>query len=56
MAKKNENREFINIRCSECKNMPRKTQKNKKNTPDKLEINKFCPVCRKVTLHKEHRS
>jgi large subunit ribosomal protein L33 len=27
--------------------------KNKKNTPDKLELNKYCPFCRKHTLHSE---
>ena len=55
MAKKNENREYIDLKCSVCSYMPRKTQKNKRNTPDKLEINKYCKVCRKVTLHKESK-
>ena len=26
---------------------------NKKNTPDKLELNKYCPFCRKHTVHTE---
>ena len=29
------------------------TTKNKKNTPDRLEMNKYCRHCRKHTLHKE---
>ena len=29
------------------------TMKNKRNTPDKLEVNKFCKQCRTKTLHKE---
>ena len=29
------------------------TTKNKKNTPDRLELNKYCPFCRKHTLHRE---
>jgi large subunit ribosomal protein L33 len=29
------------------------TTKNKKNTPDRLEIKKFNPVLKRVTLHKE---
>ena len=29
------------------------TTKNKKNTPDRLEIKKFNRILRKVTLHKE---
>ena len=28
-------------------------EKNKKNTPDKLELNKYCPFCKKHTLHTE---
>jgi large subunit ribosomal protein L33 len=27
--------------------------KNKKNTPDKLELNKYCPFCKKHTPHTE---
>jgi len=30
-------------------------QKNKKNTPDRLELKKFCPKCRKSTTHKEKK-
>ena len=29
------------------------TMKNKKNTPDRLELNKYCPFCRKHTVHNE---
>jgi large subunit ribosomal protein L33 len=29
------------------------TTKNKKNTPDRLEIKKFNPVLKRVTVHKE---
>ena len=29
------------------------TTKNKKNTPDRVEMKKYCPFCRKHTLHKE---
>lgn len=55
MAKKNENRQYVTLACTECKNEIRKTSKNKKNTPDKLELNKFCNVCRKHTVHKEKK-
>jgi large subunit ribosomal protein L33 len=27
--------------------------KNKKKNPDKLERKKFCPACKKHTMHKE---
>ena len=29
------------------------TQKNRKNTPDRLELKKFNPILKKVTVHKE---
>ena len=29
------------------------TTKNKKNTPDRLEMKKYCPRCRKYTVHNE---
>jgi len=29
------------------------TYKNKQNTADKMNFNKYCPRCRKHTLHKE---
>ena len=33
----------ITLRCNECKQRNYNTMKNKKNTPDKLELNKYCP-------------
>ena len=38
---------------NECKQRNYNTMKNKKNTPDKLELNKYCPFCKKHTLHSE---
>jgi large subunit ribosomal protein L33 len=29
------------------------TQKNKKNSPDRLEIKKYNPILKKMTVHKE---
>ena len=43
----------ITLRCSECKQRNYNTMKNKKNTPDRLELNKYCPFCRKHTVHNE---
>lgn len=40
----------ITLRCNECKQRNYNTMKNKKNTPDKLELNKYCPFCKKHTL------
>ncbi len=43
----------ITLVCQECKQRNYDTVKNKKNDPDRLEMNKYCRFCRKHTLHKE---
>ena len=53
MAKKGEARERITLQCTVCKNQSYRTEKNKKNTTERLEIKKFCPKCGQTTLHKE---
>ena len=49
------NRERITLQCTVCKNQSYRTQKNKKNTTERLELNKYCPKCRKTTKHKEKK-
>ena len=41
------------MKCSECGEENYLTEKNKKNTTERIEIMKFCPKCGKQTLHKE---
>ncbi len=55
MAKKNENREYIDLECTECKSFVIRSQKNKKNNPDRLEIKKYCTKCKKSTVFKEKK-
>lgn len=43
----------ITMACTECKQRNYDTIKNKKNNPDRLEMNKYCRFCRKHTLHRE---
>ena len=43
----------ITLACSECKQRNYNTMKNKKNDPDRIEMNKYCRFCKKHTLHKE---
>ena len=43
----------ITLACTECKQRNYCTKKNKKNDPDRLEMNKFCKFCKKHTLHRE---
>ncbi len=47
------------MECTEHKNSAQPgtsryiTTKNKKNTPERLELKKFNPILKKVTVHKE---
>lgn len=56
MAKKTENRVLVTLSCSECKTPNYRVSKNTKNTTDKLNLNKYCPKCRKTTEHKETKT
>lgn len=60
MAKKSKgNRQQIILECTEHKasGLPGTSryisQKNKKNTPDRLELKKYNPIMRKMTIHRE---
>ena len=48
-------RSNIVLACTECKQRNYTTMKNKKNTPDRIEFNKFCRFCKKHTAHRETR-
>lgn len=56
MAKKGA-RELVALICTVCKSQNYITERNKVNMDTKgkgkLEVKKFCNVCRKVTPHKE---
>ncbi|WP_430884805.1 50S ribosomal protein L33 [Fusibacter sp. JL216-2] len=43
----------ITMACTECKNRNYNTTKNKKTTPDRVEMKKYCKFCKKHTDHKE---
>ena len=49
------NRVIITLECRQCRNRNYTTTKNKRRTPDRLELSKYCPFCRKHTPHKETR-
>lgn len=60
MAKKSKgNRMQIILECTEHKASGQPgtsryvTQKNRKNTPDRMEMKKYNPILRKHTVHKE---
>jgi len=58
LAKKG-NRVQVILECTEHKNSGKPgtsryiTKKNKKNNPERLELKKFNPILKKVTVHKE---
>lgn len=58
MAKKG-NRVQVILECTEHKNSGKRgtsryiTTKNKKNNPERMELKKFNPILKKVTVHKE---
>lgn len=60
MAKKSkENRIQVILECTEHKSSGQPgtsryiTTKNRKNTPNRMELKKYNPILRKYTLHKE---
>ena len=46
-------RDQVTLACTECKRRNYLTTKNKRTTPDRLEMKKYCRFERKRTLHKE---
>lgn len=54
MAKQG-NRQGKTLFCTVCKSENYRTDKNVKNTTDRLEINKYCPTCNKHTAHREKK-
>ena len=43
----------ITLACTECKRRNYMTTKNKKITPDRIELKKYCSFCKTHTVHKE---
>ncbi|MEW6007383.1 MAG: 50S ribosomal protein L33 [bacterium] len=50
---KKKGRQVISLACSNCKERNYSTMKNKKTQTEKLELKKYCRICRVHTLHKE---
>lgn len=62
MAKNKGPRTLITLECVECRLNAEKNRngvsrylssKNRRNSPEKLELAKYCAYCKKHTLHKE---
>ena len=44
---------MVVLACEDCKERNYTTIKNKKTTKERMELNKYCPSCKKHTAHKE---
>ena len=43
----------VTLACTEWSQRNYNTTKNKKNNPDRIELQKYCKFCKKHTTHKE---
>ena len=48
-----EARPTLQLACPDCKERTYTTRKNKKNDPNRIELRKYCPRCRRHTVHRE---
>jgi len=46
---------IVTLQCTECNERNYTTSKNRRNDPGRLELRKYCPRCRRHTLHRETR-
>jgi large subunit ribosomal protein L33 len=46
-------RQRIILSCNKCSNRNYYQFKNKQNTPEKVELKKYCKYCKTHTMHKE---
>ena len=54
-SKSQDVRPKITLACEVCKERNYITKKNRRNTPDRLELKKYCPRCNTNTGHRETR-
>lgn len=43
----------VTLACTVCNSRNYDTTKNKQTVSNRLELKKYCPVCKKHTLHRE---
>src|SRR4051812_29956937 len=55
VAKATDVRPKITMACQVCKHRNYITKKNRRNDPDRLDLQKFCPNCGRHTDHRETR-
>ena len=45
----------LTLKCTVCGEENYISKKNNRNNPERLEMNKYCPRCRKSTAHREKK-
>jgi large subunit ribosomal protein L33 len=45
----------VTLACEECKRRNYQTNKSRRNSPNRIELRKYCRWCRRHTPHKETR-
>ena len=62
MVKNKQTRILVTLECTSCRLNYNKralgisrylTKKNRRNTPERMELKKYCPKCNKHEVHKE---
>jgi large subunit ribosomal protein L33 len=48
-----ENRIVVTMACTDCRSRNYVTSKNRVKHQERLELRKYCPPCRKHTMHRE---
>ena len=48
-------RDTITLACTECRRRNYQSSKSKRNTPDRVELKKYCRWCGGHTAHRETR-
>jgi large subunit ribosomal protein L33 len=43
----------VKLACADCKQRNYDSMKNKRNNPERIEMQKYCKFCKAHTLHKE---
>jgi large subunit ribosomal protein L33 len=46
---------IVTLGCTDCRERTYTTAKNRRNDPNRMEFNKFCPRCRGPRQHREVR-
>jgi large subunit ribosomal protein L33 len=48
-------RDVITLACTDCRRRNYQSSKSKRNTPDRVELKKYCRWCGRHTAHRETR-